>query len=298
METREWSAGAIAALSDYAETATDAARNSYEAFSKTFRSLEDELTGMFTTLKFNFESLLTQIQSDIVRMAVRQQITGPLAAGMGLGMGGQGFLFNYGQGSTDTGFWGKIGGFLSNLFGFGGFRAEGGNVEPRKWYVVGENRQPEIFIPHQPGIVVPLIPDRRSGGIERSGQRQSNPIVPLDTLDSRNRPAITDLPKPNPIARPFGGFRAEGGSVEPRKWYVVGERRQPEIFIPREVLARTSIEPAKPVVSNDAKPPSFPRIDVNVHIASPVTERVARRSARQVAAETYGAVLDAWGRTG
>jgi lambda family phage tail tape measure protein len=210
MTTREWSAGAIAALSDYAETATDAARNSYEAFSRTFRSLEDELTSMFTTLKFDFQSLFQQIQNDIVRMAVRQQITGPLAAGMGLGMGGQSSLFNYGQGSANTGMFGSFGGFLSNIFSF---------------------------------------------------------------------------------LNPFGGFRAGGGPVEPGNWYVVGERR-PEIFVPDQ---RGQILPVDPTQTNSARESGYPGVVIqNLHLHGVTNERAGRRTARQVANETYMAAADAW----
>ena len=48
------------------------------------------------------------------------------------------------------------GGFLNNILGgfFGGFRASGGDVQRGKAYVVGEH-EPEFFIPHTSGTIVP-----------------------------------------------------------------------------------------------------------------------------------------------
>ena len=215
METRQWRDGTIVALSDIADAHQNEAANAYTFWSNTYERMSASLTEAFNKAKFDISSLkglFSSIKTDLVGMAVRQQITGPLAASMGMAMGGQPALFNFGGGSSG-GLASGVGSFVSNVFGslFGGFRAEGGDVRPNNWYVVGEKRVPEIFIPKQPGTIVPMSPTR-------------------------------------------------------------------------------------PASSKTQKDAPNPQIDVHVNITSPVTEKVARRSARQVASETYLAVSEAWGR--
>lgn len=151
MATREWSAGAQVALSDYAEAATDAAANTHTVFMNAFRGVEDALTEFVTKFSVDLTSLIQSIQADIARMLIRQNITGPLAQGMGVGMGGQSFLYDYGSGGGG-GLFGGIGSFLGSLFG--GFRAAGGDVDFGRSYVVGE-RGPELFVPKSSGTIIP-----------------------------------------------------------------------------------------------------------------------------------------------
>lgn len=70
---------------------------------------------------------------------------GPLAGILGTGGGAKG----------------AVGGIVGALFG--GFRADGGPVSPGKAYVVGE-KQPELFVPRTPGMIVPKVPGGGSGG--------------------------------------------------------------------------------------------------------------------------------------
>ena len=56
------------------------------------------------------------------------------------------------DGSDGGGFFSKLGGFASMLFG--GFRAEGGDVDPGHAYMVGE-RGPELWTPPSKGSIVP-----------------------------------------------------------------------------------------------------------------------------------------------
>lgn len=55
---------------------------------------------------------------------------------------------------------GKMGGFLGSLLHFGGFRAEGGGVDPGNAYMVGE-RGPELWTPPSKGSI---IPNNKLGG--------------------------------------------------------------------------------------------------------------------------------------
>jgi len=115
---------------------------------------------------------------------------------------------------TPTLYWGEHEGFpLSNSFmkvletvkeylPFGGFRAASGAVEPGAAYVVGE-RGKELFIPQQPGRIVP-------------NEKVSSFTKVLETVREY---------------LPFGGFRAAGGHVEPGLAYVVGEMGR-EAYVP------------------------------------------------------------------
>ena len=118
---REWITGAKAALLDYADTATNAARNASEFFTASFRKMEDALVEFAMTGKLNFKDLADSIIRDIIRIQVREQITGPIA-------------------KAASSF---LGDAVKSIFGsFGGGRAEGGPLESGKWYVAGE-RGPE-----------------------------------------------------------------------------------------------------------------------------------------------------------
>lgn len=55
------------------------------------------------------------------------------------------------------------GGILGSIGKFFGFRAEGGNVEKGKPYIVGE-RRPELFVPDSAGRIVPRVPQQSGGG--------------------------------------------------------------------------------------------------------------------------------------
>lgn len=93
-----------------------------------------------------FKSMSASIVNDLLKIAIRQQITGPLAGFLGLGSGaGLTFSGDGSQSSMGGGFGGAA---------FGGKRAEGGPVSAGKTYLVGE-RGPEIILPSAPGTVIP-----------------------------------------------------------------------------------------------------------------------------------------------
>ena len=95
----EWTTGARRSLDDYIKTATDAAGQAEQAMTGAFRSMEDALVSMVTSGKADFKSLANSILADLARIAVRQNITGPLAQSMaGLFSGGGN---GYGAGGAD-----------------------------------------------------------------------------------------------------------------------------------------------------------------------------------------------------
>lgn len=190
METREWKNGTIVALSNIAEEHTDAAKNASTTWTNFFGNMQSGLTDVFDKAKYDLSSIkdlledvLNSLKRDLISSAVKQAITGPLASSLGKSLGGESFLFNFNGGSSYSkdyssnnsgssgGFMSGIGSFFSNivgsLFGFGGFRADGGDVTPNNWYVVGEKR-PEIFIPKQPGTIVPTNPAKKSNSDTRT----------------------------------------------------------------------------------------------------------------------------------
>lgn len=90
-------------------------------------ALEDALVSLAdrtSTVQDAFKSMARSIISDLIRIGIQQQITGPLAQMMGL------------QVSTPTG------------------KAIGGPVQAGRPYMVGE-RGPEMFVPNQSGSIVP-----------------------------------------------------------------------------------------------------------------------------------------------
>jgi lambda family phage tail tape measure protein len=133
--SREWQDGAIRGLENYAIEATNAAKNTEEVFTHAFKNLEDDLVNFLKTGKLNFSSFVNALETDLARLAVRQAITGPLAAGLAASFSG----------------WG---GAIASIFGGG---AGGGvNQNPSAWG--GQS----AAMMHGGGIVGP------SGGMSRS----------------------------------------------------------------------------------------------------------------------------------
>jgi hypothetical protein len=104
------------------------------------------------TGKFAFKDMANSIIQDMVRIMVQQQITTPLATGLG------GFLFGTegnAEGGASPGLFSTIGSAI-----FGG-RAAGGPVYGGRSYLVGE-KGPEIMTTKSSGTVIPN--DQISGG--------------------------------------------------------------------------------------------------------------------------------------
>ena len=128
--------GAQSAFQDYADSATNAAEQIKSVLTNAFSKVEDAMVQAFTTGKFSFRDMANSIIQDLIRISIRQGITGPIASAIG----------NSGAAS-----W--IGNAFSSLFGA---RALGGTVAAGQPYVVGE-RRPELFVPDVPGRIVPQV---------------------------------------------------------------------------------------------------------------------------------------------
>jgi phage-related minor tail protein len=100
-----------------------------------FNGMADALTNFVMTGKANFTDFANSVIADIMRIAIRQQIVGPIA---------QGLMGAFGMAGAQPAYYG----------GFGGGFASGGPVSPGMSYLVGE-RGPELFVPGSSGNIVP-----------------------------------------------------------------------------------------------------------------------------------------------
>ena len=167
--------GMSEALREYQETVRDVAASTKEMWANGIKGMEDALVSFVQTGKLDFRSLADSIIADMIRMQVRQSITGPLAAGMG--SGGLGGAFNsllglFGQGKYIEGsssFVGPSQTLTPLQF------AEGGRPPLGVPSLIGE-RGPELFIPDAPGVI---LPSNKVGGA-------SVTYAPQITIDSRS----------------------------------------------------------------------------------------------------------------
>lgn len=86
LDSNKWEDGASRALKRYADEATNAAKNAEQLFSTAATKVEDTLVDMISTGEFSFKKLgdlVQSIEQDILRMFIRQQITGPIASALG-----------------------------------------------------------------------------------------------------------------------------------------------------------------------------------------------------------------------
>jgi hypothetical protein len=104
------------------------------------------IRGEVKSLKDTFNDFFSQLQSDMLKMSLKQGMQGLLGGGGISGM--LGGLF--GGGSARDG---GMGGFGSM---FAGFFAGGGRAKAGKAHVVGDGGEPELFIPSSSGTVVPF----------------------------------------------------------------------------------------------------------------------------------------------
>jgi phage-related minor tail protein len=130
-----WEVGATTALETYMKNVSNVADQTNKVMTGAFQGMEDALVNFVKTGKLDFSSLADSIISDLLRIAVRQSITVPLA-NMLFGSGSSGGIFD-----------------LMSSFG-GRFFADGGSPPVGVPSIVGENG-PEIFVPSAAGTIIP-----------------------------------------------------------------------------------------------------------------------------------------------
>ncbi|WP_334068758.1 phage tail tape measure protein [Burkholderia cepacia] len=118
---RDWRVGASRAVALYQESAENAAGRAEEAFTSSFRSMEDALTSFVSTGKLDFRGLVNSMIADLARFAARAAMApvfGALGSALGLGVAGAG-------GFSASSLLGGVAGGMSDVFGAGGGNAYG-----------------------------------------------------------------------------------------------------------------------------------------------------------------------------
>jgi len=82
-QLKTFSNGAKKAFESYAESAQNAASNAQGFFSRMFSSMESALTNFALTGKLQFKDFANSIIADLMRIAIRQQVTGIFASALG-----------------------------------------------------------------------------------------------------------------------------------------------------------------------------------------------------------------------
>lgn len=141
----DWSTGASRALQNYYDESRNISRQTQDLFTRAFQGMEDALVEFTKTGKLNFKSLADSIMDDLLRIIIKQQITGPASQALQGGM------------SSGDGIGGLIGSLFGTLFGSGsssgggmpdfmrGGRAIGGPVSAGGVYPVNERGRPELL---------------------------------------------------------------------------------------------------------------------------------------------------------
>ncbi len=118
LDSDKWEDGAVRGLRRYAEEATNAAKNAEELFGSAAKKVEDTLVDMVSSGEFSVKKigdLIQSLEQDVLRSFLRENVTGPLASGLGsLLKGGSS------GGSSGGGIFSAIGSWISSQFHDGG----------------------------------------------------------------------------------------------------------------------------------------------------------------------------------
>ncbi|AOI88970.1 phage tail tape measure protein [Burkholderia pseudomultivorans] len=118
---RDWRVGASRAVALYQESAENAAGRAEEAFTSSFRNLEDAVTSFAATGKLDFRGLVDSMIADLARFAARAALApvfGWLGNAIGLGASAA-------SGFSSSSLLGGIGGGLTDALASGGGNAYG-----------------------------------------------------------------------------------------------------------------------------------------------------------------------------
>lgn len=158
-EQRAFSTGWRKAFEEYADEATNAAKQAERIFQKTTQGMEDAIVGFAKTGKFEFKSFMNSILEELLRSQVRQLIAQIFSIGGGNRIGG---------GGGSSGFFGSVG----KLLGF----ANGGIIPTNSPVLVGE-RGPELLSGAAGRVVTPN---------EQMGFGTTNVVYNISAVDARS----------------------------------------------------------------------------------------------------------------
>lgn len=82
----DWVSGATKSLEKYGKDATNISKQVGDVFEQSFKGMEDALFNFVKTGKINFDDLANSIIDSMIRIAIQQTITGPLATVASQGM--------------------------------------------------------------------------------------------------------------------------------------------------------------------------------------------------------------------
>jgi lambda family phage tail tape measure protein len=159
-KARSFNTGVQAAMKDYIENTANAANQAKTLFTDAFKGMEDALVNFVKTGKLDFSSLADSIVTDMIRIAIQAQITGPMVKAMSSGGFGSSIasFFNFANGGIMT-----AGGSLP-LHTY----ANGGVASKPQMAIFGEGKTPEAFVP---------LPDGRNIPVKMQGDGGSNVTV-------------------------------------------------------------------------------------------------------------------------
>lgn len=166
----DWLNGAREALNTYEEDSKNVAGLANTAFTNAFQSMEDSIVNFATTGKFSFKDLADSILADLVRMEVKILESKALESIFGaFGFGGGDFGAAGFGAAADSG--------VTSSFTLGSIpgAATGGQISGPT--IVGE-AGPELFVPNQPGFVVPNSQLGKMGGVTVVHQYQAGAFAP------------------------------------------------------------------------------------------------------------------------
>jgi len=119
---QDWKQGAMKALKDYADESQNLYAQVGDAVKNAFKGMEDALAEFVVTGKMDFKSLADSIIQDMIRIAIQQSVTGPLARAFGGWLGtGSGGAASPPAGVTPGMDW---------TWSSGGYTGDGGRFEP------------------------------------------------------------------------------------------------------------------------------------------------------------------------
>ncbi len=170
-QQRTFSYGAKKAFQDYAENASNAAKNAQQFFNRAFQAMEDGLVDFVKTGQFNFQKFATAIIDEMIRIQIRQNVLAPI-------IGGFGSLFGNGSSAAAGAGTASAGESLSSGASFaanGGIMtskgmarlnkyARGGIANSPQMAVFGEGSTPEAYVPLPDGRRIPVNMKGNGGG--------------------------------------------------------------------------------------------------------------------------------------